>query len=287
MQKPRNSGPSHPIRSDRLRPLDGVVVLVTRPPGLTVSLTEPLERLGAKTMIQPMIRILPPEDGYVALDDAIRRSQAGVFDWIVFASANGVRAFDERRRALALTLPDRMYRVAAIGAGTASELEQSGYHVDRIPEKAESGALADAMEPEARRGERFLMIRANRGRDLLPRKLTEWGARVESVTAYRSVDVTRSDPGIPADLSGIDLVTVTSSAIAVALVRIFGESLRRVDLISISPVTSATLRNAGYPPAAEATRYTMPGVVDAILRLREKRSDGDPPIPDFSDSPIR
>ena len=59
-------------------------------------------------------------------------------------------------------------------------------------------------------------------------------------------------------------MTVTSSAIARAIVGLFGEQLRKARLASISPVTSQTLRELGHPPAAEATEYTMAGLVAAI-----------------------
>src|SRR5262249_29187516 len=38
-------------------------------------------------------------------------------------------------------------------------------------------------------------------------------------------------------------------------------------LVSISPVTSAAVRELGLPVAAEATAYTAPGLVDALVRL--------------------
>jgi uroporphyrinogen III methyltransferase/synthase len=57
---------------------------------------------------------------------------------------------------------------------------------------------------------------------------------------------------------------VTSSAIARSLVRLFGQSLAKARLASISPVTSQTLRELGFEPAAEATTYTMSGLVAAI-----------------------
>ena len=63
----------------------------------------------------------------------------------------------------------------------------------------------------------------------------------------------------------IDWTTVTSSAIARSLARLFGESLQRTKLASISPITSATLRELGFEPAAEAKEYTMAGVVAAIV----------------------
>ncbi len=45
----------------------------------------------------------------------------------------------------------------------------------------------------------------------------------------------------------------------------FASDLRKSKIVSISPVTSATLAELGFQPTAEATQYTMPGVVSAIL----------------------
>jgi len=61
-------------------------------------------------------------------------------------------------------------------------------------------------------------------------------------------------------------MTVTSSAIARSLVHLFGEDLRRTQLASISPLTSATLRELGHEPAVEATEYTLAGLIAAMQR---------------------
>jgi uroporphyrinogen III methyltransferase/synthase len=62
----------------------------------------------------------------------------------------------------------------------------------------------------------------------------------------------------------IDWTTVTSSAIARSLAKLFGDTLKKTKIVSISPITSATLRELGFEPAAEAKEYTMAGVVEAI-----------------------
>ena len=77
---------------------------------------------------------------------------------------------------------------------------------------------------------------------------------VEQIVVYATHDVTSPDPIIAAKLSAgeIGWITVTSSAIARAIVGLFGESLRKASLASISPVTSQVLNEIGYPPAVEA-----------------------------------
>jgi len=90
------------------------------------------------------------------------------------------------------------------------------------------------------------------------------------VVVYTSRDVAEPRPVVRQALSEgrIDWVLVTSSAIARSLVSLFGEQLGKAHLASISPVTSATLRELGHEPAAEASEYTMAGIVRAVLNWK-------------------
>jgi uroporphyrinogen III methyltransferase/synthase len=86
--------------------------------------------------------------------------------------------------------------------------------------------------------------------------------------------VKEPDPTVAEALAAgdVDWITVTSSAIARSLAAMFGEKLRKAKLASISPITSETLCELGYPPAVEASQYTTAGVVDAILLGEERAS---------------
>jgi uroporphyrinogen III methyltransferase/synthase len=111
-----------------------------------------------------------------------------------------------------------------------------------------------------------LLARASRGREVLAEQLRAAGGIVDQVVVYRSSDAHQLQPDIQQQFvhGQIDWVTVTSSAIARALVHLAGPQLHQCKLASISPLTSSTLRECGFEPAAEATEYTMPGVVQAI-----------------------
>jgi uroporphyrinogen III methyltransferase/synthase len=102
---------------------------------------------------------------------------------------------------------------------------------------------------------------------VLPEQLAAAGGQVEQVVVYSSTDVSNADPEVAELLAAgrVDWVTVTSSSIARALAAMFGAALGKSRLASISPVTSDVLRQLGYPPAAEASAYTMPGLVEAII----------------------
>jgi len=254
------------------RPLFGKRVVVTRPRHQAGALFDRLADLGATVLVQPAIEIGPPAD-WAPMDCAL--ADLDRYDWVVFSSANGARFFLDRlwhgggdARRLG------RIKLAAIGPGTAEELLSDRLRADLVPAEYRAEALAGALAAEAP-GKRFLLVRASRGREVLAEQLAAAGARVEQVVAYRSTDVERPDPEVAAALAGgrIDWITVTSSAIAQALVRLFGETLRRTRLASISPVTSETLARLGFAVTAEATHYTMDGLVDAILAS----TPGDPP----------
>jgi uroporphyrinogen III methyltransferase/synthase len=134
-----------------------------------------------------------------------------------------------------------------------------------VPDAYHADALADALAPQAA-GRRFLLVRANRGRDVLPRALAAAGGLVEQIVAYTSRDVDVVEPEIRqrVDNGEVDWALATSSAIARSLVALFGESLRRCRIASISPLTSATLRELGFEPSCEARVHDMHGLLETL-----------------------
>ncbi len=257
-------GLAPPVSWFAARPLFGRRILVTRPREQADGLLDPLTDLGAEVIVQPAIAIGDPPD-WNPVDAALARVDQ--FDWLVFSSANGVRALLDRLCACGGDLRRLgTVRIAAIGPGTTAALERYHLHADVLPEQFRAESLAEALRSEAP-GRRFLLARASRGREVLPEQLRQAGGQVEQIVVYSSSDVPRADPEVAERLAAgdVDWVTVTSSSIARALAAMFGETLRKGRLASISPVTSEVLRQLGYPPAAEASTYTMEGLVDAIL----------------------
>ena len=285
------------------RPLFGQSVLVTRPNLANVvrrsaagqvppeDFAARLYELGADVLYQPAIEIRPPDD-WSAVDAALIRLDE--FDWLVFSSSNGVDALlgrllqsvagivrvpsagDGTRSVSAKQRDLRALgrvKLAAIGSGTAQRLAEYHLHADLIPDEFRAEALAESLAIEAK-GKRFLLARASRGREVLAETLTAAGGIVEQVVVYQSSDVEKADPEIAARLKAgrIDWITVSSSAIARSLANLFGDDLRKAKLISISPVTSGTLRELGHEPAAEAKQYTMDGIVAAIVAATQPGS---------------
>ena len=245
------------------RPLFGKKVMVTRPRSQAGSLGKLLSNLGAEVLLQAAIEITEPAD-WSPVDDVLKR--LGEFDWLVFSSVNGVRFLLERLLGSGGDLRKlTSLRLAAIGIGTSEELARYHLKADLLPQEFRAEALAEALAAEAS-GKRFLLARASRGREVLAEQLASAGGHVTQVVVYNSTDVSTPDAEIAEQLNSgaVDWITVTSSAIARSLVQMFGEDLKKASLASISPITSQTLSELGFPPQAEATSYTMQGVVEAI-----------------------
>ncbi|QDV55181.1 Uroporphyrinogen-III C-methyltransferase [Rosistilla oblonga] len=245
------------------RPLVGQRVLVTRPSGQADALGEALKELGAEPLYQPAVEIAPPAD-FADVDESIAR--LAEFDWIVFSSRNGVQYYLDRILELGrdMRLLGRC-QIAAVGDRTAEALRRYGLLADLVPEDFEAASLAASMAPQAA-GKQILSIRASRGRDVLRQQLVDAGASVRDVVAYQNRDVIQADAKIGQRMADgeIDWTTVTSSAIARSLVQMFGDSLHRTKLASLSPITTQTLQGLGFSVACEAKQYTMDGLVEAI-----------------------
>jgi uroporphyrinogen III methyltransferase/synthase len=249
------------------RPLLGQTVLVTRPADQAETLAGPLRELGANVLLQPAIEIGPPDD-WTDVDQTINNLDS--FDLIVFCSHNGVKYFMDRllgsggdaRRLAGL-------RIATVGSKTAASLERYGLTADFVPADFQAASLADELRDRAQ-GTRILVVRASRGRDTLSESLTKAGATVTQIVAYKNCDVQQADPQI-IDLARdgkIDWITVTSSASAASLVDLFGDSMQRMKIASLSPVTSKTLTDLGCEVSVEADPYTIDSLVEAISSER-------------------
>jgi uroporphyrinogen III methyltransferase/synthase len=250
-------------------PLFGRRILVTRPKHQAAELCDRFEKLGAHVLCQPAIEIGPPHD-WSAVDGAIKELHS--FDWIVFSSANGVTYFLGRLQHLGLDWRALgRTRIAAIGPGTEAQLASSGLKADLVPPTFVAESLAEALAASTA-GKRVLLVRASRGREVLAERLHACGAQVVQVVTYQSTDVQHPAETIVEQLAAhrVHWITVTSSAIAHSLKRMFGETLRNSRLVSISPITSAELRRLGFEPAAEATEQTMQGVADAVVKAETR-----------------
>lgn len=253
------------------RPLLGRRILVTRPRHQAGDLIARLEELGAVVSQLPAVEIRAPAD-WTPVDRALANLSA--YQWLVFTSANGVDALVRRLRQTGRDLRALgPLRLAVIGPASADALRRYHLEPDLVPSRYDSESLAAALREHVA-GQRVLLARADRGREVLREQLANV-AEVEQIAVYAQVDAI--EPGSEAldalRRGEIDYVTLTSSNITRALVHALDEEALQqvhsgaVQLVSISPVTSAAIGELGLPVAAEAREYTTEGVVQALQNL--------------------
>jgi uroporphyrinogen III methyltransferase/synthase len=262
------------------RPLTGRTVAVTRARAQASGLAQRLTALGASVIEAPTIRTRtldgPP------LDPA-------PYDLICLTSANGVWRLFERlaaggrdARSLAGT------RIAAIGPGTARALVEHGIVADVVPERFVAESLVEALEDFDVK--HALVATASGARELLPDALRGRGAQVDVLALYETVAEPLSEQALQ-QAQRADYITFTSSS----SVRYFLDAPRArgghrpfsdtahtqlhddeptsahaclsptTRIVSIGPVTSATLRERGLEPHIEAERHDVEGLIDALV----------------------
>ncbi|MEE2795877.1 MAG: uroporphyrinogen-III C-methyltransferase [Planctomycetota bacterium] len=253
----------NPKPNTRVPPLQGCRLLVTRPAGQAGPVIADIARRGGEAMHLPLIDIVPASDPK-ELQSAV--NEAWAFDWIVFTSVNGVNYFCKQMRLQELD-PRALgsAQIAAIGPATKQALEEQGVICDLVPESFHSEGFVQALHQRGKK-QRFLLIQAERGRDVLRTELEAAGHEVKQVAAYASQPISSNQETAHRMIKQfpVNWILLTSSFIAEAAVNIFGEYLRSWKIASISPITSSKVCELGYSVTVEANEATMKSLLDSI-----------------------
>ena len=163
------------------------------------------------------------------------------------------------------------FRRTAIGRATADALLERGLAADVVPEQFVAESMVEALRRrEDIAGRRVLLARAAGARDVLPDGLRALGAAVDEIFIYRSVLDGEGAAAVASRLRAgeIDVVTLTSSSTAQFFVEAVGaEAAKSAPAASIGPVTSRAARSLGLRVDTEADEATIPGLVEAIVRM--------------------
>jgi uroporphyrinogen III methyltransferase/synthase len=254
-------------------PLFGKRVVVTRARHQAGGLSARLLDLGATPIELPTIEIVPAAD---TDEPAAAVRSVSAYDIVVFTSPNGVDAFF--REVAGAGKDARVLggaTVAAMGPGTAEALGAHGIVPDIVPDRYIAEALAEKIIEAGVGNKNVLLFRAEGARDVLPRLLTEAGAAVMDVGAYRSAVPDVSDEAFKTTFSGADIVTFASGSAAKNLKEMIDAKRRggAVDFSSIAlppaasigPITTDAAREAGFEVVCEADEHTIDGLVVGLI----------------------
>jgi len=283
-------------KSSTALPLRNMRVLVGRARHQASALSAELRKRGAEVMEIPFIEIHKPKS-FKPLDTALKNLHT--YDWLILTSVNGVEAMWERMQKLSREMGKALEghpHIAAIGPATKKAIEQRGAKVDVVPKEYVAESVVRSLRRRVK-GKRVLLVRAKVARDVIPQELRVAGAHVDVVEAYETVVPESSWRRLQAALKNPrrrpHVVTFTSSSTVRNFVAMLGGSraaasmllavggqecpphtpaqtpiYARIHMASIGPVTSATLREVGLGADISAREFTIPGLVDAIVRWR-------------------
>ena len=252
------------------RVLAGKTILITRAREQSSEFAARLKERGADVIEFPTIEIVPPLH-WKELDRAIERLDT--YDWIIFTSVNGVSFFQQRLnvRGKGLGFPTSL-KVCAIGPATAKELKKNGVRVDYTPKEYVAEAILEGFDKMNIRGERILLARVKKARDILPKGLRKMGAEVDVVEAYRTLKPRGGSKRLKEVLAQgkVDVITFTSSSTVNHFIELLGkgdikEKLKGLTIASIGPITSRTAGEQGLSVHIQPEEYTIPALTEAIV----------------------
>jgi uroporphyrinogen III methyltransferase/synthase len=254
------------------RPLHGRTVVVTRARAQSSGFARTLRSLGAAVVELPAIAIEP-----LIESREVTRAVSGIafFDLLCLTSPNAVELFFkalERNGLDARALAG--VRIAAIGPGSAEALRGHRIEPDLLPERSVSESLVELLEGEDLEGRRVLLARAEEARTVLAEALDAGGANLEVVALYRTVRDSPGSHSIQAAAEA-DWITFTSASTVNNLLLAMPDGLPpAARIISIGPVTSQAVREAGLEVAAEADPHDLDGLLQALLADLELEPKG-------------
>ena len=252
------------------RPLWNQTVVVTRAREQASSLVSGLEKLGARVVQCPTIKVealesTPELDAEIPL---LMRNE-----WVVFTSTNGVEKFF--RGLDKLKLDARVFGpclVAAIGPATALSLRKRGIRPDFVPQSSISEAVAAGLLERGASGKRVAIIRAREGREVLEEKLREGGATAVSIPVYETLPDNSNAPRVRElmEAGALNWVTFTSSSTVKNFVEALGAefiSTHRAGfkIAAIGPVTAETARKFGLEADVVAESASVESLAAALL----------------------
>ncbi len=241
------------------RPLHGYTVAVTRARAQASTFSARLRNLGAAVVETPMIRTVPLP---------AKLPNFNHYDLICLTSPNGVdqlfaRLTESRLDARCLAA----CKIAAIGPGTATQLEQHGIYADLIPKRAVAEGLVETLEGTELNN--VLIVRGSNGRDVLPDALRARGVNVEFLILYETIaEKPEADTLLRA--AEADFITFTSGSTARFFIEAAGtEVLQNPTVVSIGPATTSVLNDYGVTADTEATEHTLDGLIDTLVGLTQ------------------
>jgi uroporphyrinogen-III synthase len=237
-------------------------IVVTRAPHQAEYMMNALRARGAIPLFYPTIDIAPPEE-INPLDSALRNVHA--YDWLVITSTNAVLAMRRRFGAMQIKPEFAHIKIAAVGNKSAEAVEHIlGADVSLIPDTYTGETLARQMALQ--QGDRVLIPQSEIANPELADILSQRGADVTAVTAYRNV-TGQGGEDIPEMIAKdeIDAITFTSSSTVENFVeRIAPQTATHLPVACIGSKTADTAWEYDFRIVIVPKVYTLDSMLDRL-----------------------
>lgn len=259
--------------------LSNITICVTRAASQAGGFIGSLTALGARVFALPAIEIIAPDDEG-PIEAAILSLES--YSWIIFTSINAVERFYYYLASCGISEIPSSIKCACVGSSTAAALAQHGVAPALIPLDYKAEGLIEEFdrmatrETESHVGQKVLMPRALKAREILPDHLREMGYEVDVVPVYQTVSATFTPEQInqlTTENEKLDAVTFTSPSTA----KNFFEALSKAGIdpaelfqhalaFSIGAVTTKALRELGLDDdrIIESEESTTKSLIEAL-----------------------
>jgi uroporphyrinogen III methyltransferase / synthase len=258
--------------------LAGQRIINTRARAQAGEFSRPLAERGAKVLEIPCIKIVPPDDKEPIADALLA---FGEYNWIIFTSPNGVTTFfDYFLKGFHDIRALGNIHIAAVGPGTAAQIQALHLRVDVIPKEHLGVKIAEAIHHyESVENLKILIVRAQVANRDLYEALNELGAIVDDIAIYKTIAETEDTNGASAEFlqQGADWIAFTSASTVEHFHARFDlpkvtRQFPNLKLASIGPETSKAITALGLQPAVEAKQHVIDGLIAAIEKGAKRKT---------------
>ncbi len=218
---------------------------------------ELLKSKGIESLGAPLIKTLP-------IDFDLQEIYAFKPTSLVFSSKNGVKFFFKR-------FPYKEVigkKVYAVGPSTAKPLERLGIKPE-VPENFSAEGLIELLKRKELKGERFLIVRPKRARELLSSFLKDKGIPFKEVITYETVENTEAGQKVEEFFKEeVDFTAFTSPSNFKSFLKLLPHlkvKLEKSKIIPIGHVTEKAIKEAGLQPLPPPKEYTVDGIIKELL----------------------
>ncbi|MBU8932609.1 MAG: uroporphyrinogen-III C-methyltransferase [candidate division Zixibacteria bacterium] len=261
----------------RDKSLFGLRVMVTRPAHQADWVYRQLRELGAEVLAFPTIAVKEHTDEKAWTNFKNIQTEKS---WLVFTSENGVEFFFSQFRVHGYDIRKLgAFKIAVIGTGTKRALKKYGITPDFIPAVATTAAFSEELEKiETLRGATVVRVRGNLSVDNIDQAIISVGAELIPMTVYETHHVGWAEER-KAKLAEFppDVVIFTSGSTADGLMKCLDpdkikDIIAPAAIVSIGPATSKVIRSHGFDITLEATKHSIPDLIDQLVVFASSHS---------------